>query len=810
MPITSRTRGYALFACLSLLIVAGCSDDDGPRPATPTAIPTTTATGTASATRTAPATATATLPASATTTPSATATPVASDTPSATATATPSATVPPASVYSFANGCWAIESSAGVLARDGDGFAFTAAAFDGATPFFLKASRLGSYLLYDDAGGYLVSDGAALQRETSLASDITTVDDTFQSEAEWDLLPGPDARYLLRHRKSGTYLATAGVSAEAAPIALRPRGGCARFPEEETWASGAVSKTEFPDGAVYGFSDAHSHILANFGFGGGGIYHGAPFHPLGIEHALGSCERFHGPEGRADLFGAGYDAGNDIALEDFVGALVTGELPNFNHFTAGYPDFTTWPSAHDSSTHQVQYYKWLERAYLGGLRLVVQHAVNNQIICDLLGNGGIQPIRYPCNDMVAIDRQLVEVRHMQDYVDAQAGGPGQGWFRVVTSPAEARTVIRAGKMAVVLGIETSNLFDCFLTPSEAFPACTEADVQAKLDHYHDLGVRVMFPVHKYDNAFSAGDGNKGFIELGNIITTGHFSNFTTDCDPDTPTVFDRGPMTFPGMNEPRADYFAPAPNDFSQFYIDPIATFAPFLERLAQAPIPGENNHCQQAGLTPLGEFLITRMLAKGMIVELDHLPRHSYKRAFEILQANDYPGAGTHGIDNAGRLYALGGISTSGFSTCRSATTPATVDDGFQGRLQRIRANGGYPGLGFGLDLNGFAGAPGPRFGAKSGCGTQQSDPVTYPFTSFAGDVTFDQPKVGHRTLDFNTEGLAHIGLLPELIQDVRGDGVGDADLEPLFRSAEAYLRMWEKAERRAAEMAGRGPILP
>ncbi len=47
------------------------------------------------------------------------------------------------------------------------------------------------------------------------------------------------------------------------------------------------------------------------------------------------------------------------------------------------------------------------------------------------------------------------------------------------------------------------------------------------------------------------------------------------------------------------------------------------------------------------------------------------------------------------------------------------------------------------------------------------------------------------------------HIGLLPELIEDVRRDGVSDAELEPLFKSAEGYLRMWEKAERRARELS-------
>ncbi len=46
----------------------------------------------------------------------------------------------------------------------------------------------------------------------------------------------------------------------------------------------------------------------------------------------------------------------------------------------------------------------------------------------------------------------------------------------------------------------------------------------------------------------------------------------------------------------------------------------------------------------------------------------------------------------------------------------------------------------------------------------------------------------------------MAHIGLMPELIEDARRDGVTDEELEPLFRSAEGYLRMWERAEERAA----------
>jgi hypothetical protein len=78
----------------------------------------------------------------------------------------------------------------------------------------------------------------------------------------------------------------------------------------------------------------------------------------------------------------------------------------------------------------------------------------------------------------------------------------------------------------------------------------------------------------------------------------------------------------------------------------------------------------------------------------------------------------------------------------------------------------------------------------------------VSYPFTSFAGDVTFTEPRVGERVLDFNTEGMAHVGLLPELIEDARRTGATDEDLEPIFRSAEGYLRMWERAEARSREI--------
>nr|WP_276603051.1 membrane dipeptidase [Nannocystis pusilla] len=402
--------------------------------------------------------------------------------------------------------------------------------------------------------------------------------------------------------------------------------------------------------------------------------------------------------------------------------------------------------------------------------------------------------------MTAVDRIIDETYAMERYIDAQSGGPGLGWFRVVHTPAEAREVIAGGKLAVILGIETSNLFDCKLTPHDGDPTCDEAYVEAQLDHYYDLGVRAVFPVHKYDNKFSPGDGDRAFIELGNFANSGHWSNFTLDCPDPQVGGFDSGNVNFGGLNMPRDVYDSPAPIDNSKFATAPLTTTGMYLGQITEPALEGP--YCQNATLTALGEHMIGQMMARGMIIEVDHLPQWSYVRAYELLQAASYPPIGSHGRNNGGVLYELGGVSAGGFGVCRG-DAPGTTVQGFKDKIQFIMDNGGYPAEGFGFDLNGFAGARGPRFG-DGVCPLPQTDPVTYPFSSFAGDIEFTPPVVGNREIDFNTEGLAHIGLLPELLEDARRDAVDEADLEPLFRSAEGYIRMWELAEARAAELGG------
>ena len=73
----------------------------------------------------------------------------------------------------------------------------------------------------------------------------------------------------------------------------------------------------------------------------------------------------------------------------------------------------------------------------------------------------------------------------------------------MTDPFEAREVINDGKLAVVLGIEISKLFDCGVYNDRPDPGATAGQIDRQLDEVYKLGVRDMELVNKFDNALPA-------------------------------------------------------------------------------------------------------------------------------------------------------------------------------------------------------------------------------------------------------------------------------------------------------------------
>lgn len=704
-----------------------------------------------------------------------------------------------ADIYAPAGGCYAVSDS------DGESFLLASDAAvawsdnaSTALKFRLQSADLGAYVFYDDEQRYLIAAGAQL-RVTADKTDIAARLGVETSAALW-VLESADRGvgiYRLRHQKSGRYIAEGGLADEdqARLIALAPREGCAVYPELSLDAAGTPRAEPFGNGDLFGVADVHSHLFTNLGFGNSGIFHGSPFHPLGVEHALEDCDDVHGEGGRRDLVNYFLSGEQDVEIEAIAAIFTTGRIDEYNHATTGYPVFASWPDGRNSPTHQTQYYRWLERAWMGGLRLIVQLATGNSVLCDLMTGVGAQTAAYSCNDMVSVDRTIDEVRALERYIDAQHGGPGKGWFRIVESPAAARREIGEGKLAVVLGIEISNLFDCFLTPPEGMPVCDRAHILREVEEYWTKGVRVIFPVHKYDNGFAPGDGQRGALEIGNLLNSGHWSDYRTDDCPDFWHLFDDGGVSFGGLNEPRREYFSPPPLRMGKLADDPLQTVLPLLPKITEPGLTG--NYCKAHGLTDLGRILLDELITRGIVVDIAHLPRRAVVEAIEHLKSRGYPAVSTHGMTYNGLLYEIGGLPDSGFGTCGEVGGRDTLGNGFRTRTRELQAANGLPAPPLAFDFNGFAGSRGPRFGEASSCAQPQTRPVEYPFHSFDGGVEFTRPRMGERSIDFNTEGMLHIGLLPELIEDVRREGMSDADLEPLFRTAESFVRVWEAGEK-------------
>jgi microsomal dipeptidase-like Zn-dependent dipeptidase len=66
------------------------------------------------------------------------------------------------------------------------------------------------------------------------------------------------------------------------------------------------------------------------------------------------------------------------------------------------------------------------------------------------------------------------------------------------------------------------------------------------------------------------------------------------------------------------------------------------------------------------------------------------------------------------------------------------------------------------------------------------------------------DRCVVGSRDFDYNLDGFAHYGMLPDFLQDLHNVGLGDEHTHSLYHSAEAYIQTWEKCGTRSTELFG------
>jgi microsomal dipeptidase-like Zn-dependent dipeptidase len=600
----------------------------------------------------------------------------------------------------------------------------------GGQKIYFKPTDLGQYLLYTTDAQFLVSGGKAAA-------------------------PSDSTIWTARARKHGFTFTNGGT-----PLVLRGKHtfrlkkttGCTAYPEAGVDVSGKPHAGITSYQEVRGYVDAHTHGMA-FEFLGGDAHCGKPWDRFGVPYALVDC--------LDHTVSGGYGG----VLED----ALSGKA---HHDPIGWPTFKDWP-APDSLTHEGTYYKWLERSWRGGQRIFVNLLVENNQLCMLY------PFkRNSCDDMDSIRLQAHDMYKMQDYIDAQFGGPGKGFYRIVTNPFQARKVINAGKMAVVMGIETSVPFGCH--EKLDVPTCSISDIDRQLDEVRKMGVRQMELVNKFDNALAGVAGDTGevgaLVNGANFLETGSFWDMR-HCAPADGESHDKNQVAAPGIDAEQQDALFGA-----------IAQLG--LPNLA-LPLYPPPDHCNSRGLTTLGEHTIEAMAKRHMIFDPDHMSVKARASSLDTIDRLGYAGVvSSHSWatpDAYPRIYKEGGF-----------ITPYAGDS--TGFVDKWRTHVGwadpryYWGIGYGADMNGLGAQGNPR-------GANVSNPVTYPFKGIEG-ATIRKQTAGLRTWDINVDGVAQYGLYPDWIQDLaKVAGAQNAadgrDIEEdISRGPEAYLQMWERAE--------------
>ncbi|MBO4505609.1 MAG: hypothetical protein J5728_04200, partial [Lachnospiraceae bacterium] len=391
----------------------------------------------------------------------------------------------------------------------------------------------------------------------------------------------------------------------------------------------------------------------------------------------------------------------------------------------------------------------------------------------------------------------------------------------VTSAAQARQVISEGKMAVFLSLEMDTVFDCdkdYIGMYEAGEISESemnsklAAVEAQIDEFYALGIRSVFPTHALNNGFAGCQLYKGEVfSIMNYLNRGDFYQ------PEA------------ALN-PRVYYKQPKAN--------------------LDASLQGHQN---SIGLTKTGEWLIHKLIDKKFVIEVDHMSDKALNAVIDILWEEKYPGIiASHtrlldlfeadpercweqmDIPRMIKIMQLGGIispmlweTMEKHQKCVAEYLQEMIDISAEGAAtvaypdlgeEYQKYNNGLPygipttwynqngdesddiilGVPFGTDVNGACFLP--YFDNCNDDFTRvdyDHFDALYPglYAPNVASVKIDRQTTGNRTFDINNEGVAHYGLIPDMIERL-STTEGIIDVNALFSSAEAYIRMFERME--------------
>lgn len=460
---------------------------------------------------------------------------------------------------------------------------------------------------------------------------------------------------------------------------------------------------------IDGIADLHVHMFGNKGFAGAWFI-GDP-----------------GIKDKKDLFNYCKDENENFPwLKGFI-AKIDPYVSSFLYRSHCIPQKEVFPKWNDLA-HQQVWLNDLKKAHESGLKLMVMSSVHSYVLCKLLPDS--RKDFNTCEDFPNHKRQLEAAKKFVEEND---------WVELALTPADARRIINAGKLAMVFSVESSNVFD-------------GKNWKEEFDAYWNLGVRTLQIVHQFDNKLAGAAIHKPPLKLANYIR-----NWLR---------YDE----FKGFDSEKVEY----KTDYG------TRTY--------------ERN---KKGLTQSGAEVIRHMMSLGLPIDFAHMSEKTADDVYKILKEKNYPFYVSHGhfrdaMDGGlGRFEKSSSVETlqrlknvDGIFGIRTIQAPThKVDENLQnncpgsalslGHLIKFGENQGIN-IALGSDFNGFIPQTRPRFSDtdKDYCKGQ---------------------KIGRLGKDYDTTGLGNVNQLSDLMADLKQLNVNTNSIE---NSAEKFIQVWERSQ--------------
>jgi microsomal dipeptidase-like Zn-dependent dipeptidase len=607
---------------------------------------------------------------------------------------------------------------------------------------------------------------------------------------------------------------------------------------------------------VWGYADYHTHPMTHLAFGATDkrrpiwgnpgtsytdykLYGGTKKITDDIPH----CVHGHGGGYLAEAF-----INNAQLFSDDIGSILGAFL--FPHKRSGGPQFEDFPN-HEMGAHEQMHVTMIRRNYEGGLRLMVALVTDNWGASFLTGEAehAVVPL---VKDKDTIITQI-------DWMKKQVAR-NSSWMEIALSPEQARQIIQRNKLAIVLGVELDQLGEFGLGSLQDEPKL-EADflfdrgVRAvtPIHAVNNLigGPTILNGAYNWLNDFTdfvrknGREPKRGDIQDSNGV---FFKVDKSTCDKND------GECVVMKLDPSPQLRLAVGRNLFTLFRREPEFVLK------SNPDYTDGRGFTNQQGLQDFGKRYLQALMDHGMIIDTAHMSDKSVRETYaELAKKPGYPAIISHAHFRREGLYDLdpdvSGYVASEYDISDSNLELVRTHGGVVGPfLHQARINPdsidvhisqitddcgnsskGYAfayhyanqkvpgGIGMASDMT-FIPVVSPRFGEhacegfksyKHGVAEQkahpkryrphdQKDPVVYEGMPVPAAIhkinqngALKPYQMDERPFDFNYDGLAHYGMVPDMLQDLTNVDMPKHDRQALFESAEGYLKMWEKAER-------------